>query len=95
MEVSKPLIKFGLFALGAGVLALGALMIKSGIKVRIWHSLIGFATSLGCFFVLETQHPESPYDLVLLAASALIGLLSVAVLFAARRISAESGPDGR
>ena len=90
MEVSKQMVKFGLLAIAVGVLALAAWLVKSGIRLRVWHSLVGFAVSIGCIVALEVQSPEPPFNWIFLVSSAVFGLVSVAVLFAARRVAAES-----
>ncbi len=87
MEISKTVIKLAFLALAGLVALLMMGLVKSGIRVRYWHSLVGYGISGGCFFAFTAYDFDSPYDMALIAATFIVALIATALFFAARRIS--------
>ena len=69
------------------VFGLAAWLVKRGIRVRTWHSLVAFAGSGLSMFLYSQQGLalDPPWDMVLLASVALTFLVGLSLFFAARR----------
>ena len=74
--------------LGAAVAVVAGVMfliVKSGIKVRMWWGVAGVIVSIALFAAMGEFNLLTNYSSVLTPACSVLGLFSISIIFAARR----------